>query len=109
MKKKVTKKSLKNLKPFKKGNPGGGRPKGSVSLVTILKRTLENKVSLKDPLTKQEESKTISEHLIKRFIAKALSGDMSAIKEVLERIDGKVLQKSEVTTKSHEDALKELE
>lgn len=84
--------SLKNLKKFEKGNPGGGRPKGVIPLVTILKRILEQKIDLTDPITKEKGKKEVQEAIMLALTGRALKGDMVAIKEILERIDGKIPQ-----------------
>jgi nitrogenase molybdenum-iron protein alpha/beta subunit len=93
-----------NLKPFQKGNPGGGRPKGSVSLVKLLEKLLDKKIDVTDPFAKKiidpvtgkeikpKVEKKVAEAVVLRLLMKALNGDMPAIKEVLERIDGKVNQ-----------------
>lgn len=82
-------KRLKNLTPFKKGHKStGGRPKGSVSLVALIKRALEQKL---------EKGRTVADAVVAQLLAKALEGDISAIKELLERIDGKVKQEIENT------------
>jgi hypothetical protein len=108
-KKNVSEKSKENLKLFEIGNPGGGRPKGSVSLVSILQKVLTQKVDITDPFTKERGKKELQEAVVISLLTKAIKGDVSAIKEVLERIDGKVLQKTETTLKTHEQALMELE
>lgn len=77
---------------FKKGNKGGGRPRGSVPLATILKRLLEQKIDLKDPITKEQTKKEIQEALMLSLVGRGLKGDITAIKEIFERIDGKVPQ-----------------
>ena len=74
------------------GNPAG-KKKGSFSMVTIMKKLLERKVDFPDPLTKQPSKKRIAEIIIYKLVYKAMhEGDMRAIKEILERIDGKVMQ-----------------
>jgi hypothetical protein len=102
-------KSLENLKPFEEGNPGGGRPKGFIPLVTIIERVLKQQIELDDPITKTRSKKELQEWVVLALITKAMKGDVSAIKELLERIDGKVVQKNDVNIRTHEDALKELE
>jgi hypothetical protein len=80
-------KGSENLTPFKKGNPGGGRPKGSVSLVCLIKRALDQKI---------DKEKTVADAIVAQLLANAMQGDMPAIKEILERIDGKVKQVNEL-------------
>ncbi len=93
-------KSLDNLKPFEKGHePMGGRPKGSVSIVNLLEKALRKEVTHKDPVTKELCSKEMQEWIALKLMVKAFNGDMAAIKEVLERVDGRVTQKTETTGK----------
>lgn len=79
-------KGSENLKPFQKGNPGGGRPKGSVSLVTLIKKALDKKI---------DKCSTVADIVVAKLLARAMEGDIPAIKELLERIDGKVKQEVE--------------
>jgi hypothetical protein len=69
---------------FKKGQSGnpGGRPKGSISLVNLIRRRLTENPELAD---------AIADNLI----ALAAQGDqkaINAIREILDRVDGKVPQ-----------------
>ena len=71
---------------FEVGNPGGpGRPKGSVSLTTILKQLIEAK--------DHAEAKAI----VKNTITSAKLEDGQSRKMVWDRIDGPVVQKNENT------------
>ncbi len=68
--------------PGVSGNPNGdwgGRPIGAVSLVTILKRRLYEH---------PEDSEAIIDSLVKM----GRSRELGAIKEILDRIDGKVAE-----------------
>ena len=71
---------------FTEGHPGGpGKPKGSISLVAILKRQLE-KI---DPLY----DKSTAEALIEQYLQKAMEeGDGQAIRDMMDRTDGKPKQ-----------------
>lgn len=95
----INEKSLQNLQPFKPGNKGGGRPKGSVSLVHLLKKALKQKIDITDPLTKQNAKKALNEVIVLKLIQQAIKGDVKAIKEVFDRTDGKSIQKNEHTGK----------
>lgn len=86
-----------NLTPFKKGNPGGpGRPKGLRNVKTRLLELLEL------PITKNlkdndgniigQDTRSQYDWILLTHLKKASSGDMTAIKEIYERIDGKVAQ-----------------
>jgi len=68
-------KRLNNLRPFPKGVSGnpGGRPKGSVSLAATLKRLLRA---------------PDAESIMAAVIDSAKSGDLAAVKLLLDRIDG---------------------
>jgi hypothetical protein len=83
---------------FEKGNKGGGRKKGSVSLVYVLKKLLKKEIDIKDPFTKAASKAQLREAVALALVTKALKGDVSAIKEIIERVDGKVLQKTEITS-----------
>ena len=80
-----------NLKPpWKKGQSGNpkGRPRKK-HITDELLLLLKQKITLKNPLNKQDEEKTIKEHLSTIILAKGLSGDMRAIRELLDRVEGK--------------------
>ena len=86
----------KNLKSFKQGydprRKGNGRPKGSVSIVAKLKEEL-----LKIP---QGKRKTYLELLVKRILDKGIkSGDVSMIKDIINRVDGMPQNNLDLTTK----------
>jgi hypothetical protein len=110
-KKKPHPNSLANLEKgkFKKGNKLGGRPPGAVSFKTIIAEYLTDELELRDPLTQKRVRKELKKHLTARLIAKALSGDLNAMKEVIDRHDGKVTQNANINITTQEDALKELE
>jgi hypothetical protein len=110
MKRKQTPKQLANIEPhkFKPGNPGGGRPKGSVSIVKVIERMLDQEISVKDPLSGNKEKKKVIEAVATALLVKGINGDVSAIKELLDRVDGKVVQKTENVNVNHEDALRML-
>ena len=67
---------------FVDGNPGPGRPKGSVSIVTAIKQRLKDKPEELDDI-------------INGFFSKAKEGDVAAMKVILDRIDGPVKQEVE--------------
>ena len=78
---------------FTEGNPGGGRPKGSLSLVTILKREL----------SKGKDSRAIK--VVRKLIEQAEAGDVVAAKALLEHIDGKPLQRLLADVTTHEPTI----
>jgi Family of unknown function (DUF5681) len=87
-----------NLKPFPKGVSGNpaGKPKGTEHSKTRLKRILDLVQKKKNPITGQEEEFTVLELMDMQMIAKALRGDQKAYQEVIDRLEGKPKQTSEV-------------
>lgn len=77
---------------FTKGNPGGpGRPKGSYSLVEAIRRKLEEIPEGKD--------KTYGEYFIEQVMKKTvIEGDVSMMRDILNRVDGMPQQKVDMTT-----------
>lgn len=68
-----------------------GRPKG-ISLTTLLKKCLEKNIKYIDPETQQMIKGKVKDAIVWRLILNATQGEDKAIKEVFERIDGKVVQ-----------------
>lgn len=87
-----------NLKSFQKGcAPGPGRPKGSVPMAIILQRYLDAVVKIdKHPETGLPAEITARERIAMSWIAKAMKGDMTAIDKLVDRLDGKPLQRTEI-------------
>ena len=87
-----------NLKPFPKGVSGNpaGKPKGTEHSKTRLKRLLELVQKKKNPITGEEEEFTVLELMDMQMIAKALKGDQRAYQEIIDRLEGKPKQTSEV-------------
>lgn len=80
---------------FVVGNPGGGRPANS----TIPPEQLAIKKATKQLIEEYKEALGESLPLIKPvLIAKALEGDISAIKEIHDRVMDKAKQSTDVTT-----------
>ena len=73
-------------KPGESGNPGG-RPKGTGSITSYLRRLLKEK----------KGDKEIAELLAQKAVQLAGKGEFRFLKEILERTDGKVPDKHEVT------------
>jgi len=73
------------FKPGESGNPNG-RPKGKKNLKTVLVELL----SSQDP--DGEWAKSVAGQLIRKAFR---DGDMRALQEIIDRIDGKVAQKIE--------------
>jgi hypothetical protein len=92
---------LDNLKPFEKGQSGNpkGRPKGAISSKTILSRFLSLvEKGVKNPVTGEFEDMTVAEVMNLSIIAKARKGDLSAYREILDRLEGKAQQSIDHTT-----------
>ncbi len=86
-------KSRKNLKMFSSKNQPKkrGRPKGSLSLTNEIKKVLEG--------YDEASQKTILELLAIAATKQAIKGNSSYFKEIIERLDGKVADKTEHTDK----------
>lgn len=87
-----------NLKPFPKGVSGNpaGKPKGTEHSKTRLKRLLELVQKKKNPITGEDEEFSVLELMDMQMIAKALKGDQRAYQEIIDRLEGKPKQTSEV-------------
>jgi type II secretory pathway component GspD/PulD (secretin) len=72
------------FKPGQSGNPSG-RPKGSVSIRTEVRKLLQE-------AAKEGSADTVAVALAKRLIHQAFDGDMKAMQMVIEHIDGKPQQ-----------------
>lgn len=92
---------------FKKGHkpsPNAGRPLGSPTLSATLQRLLDREINTVDIL---DENKTkcrmaVRDRIGMAVMAKALSGDIPAVREILDRLEGKTTTKVEVTGKDGE-------
>ena len=85
-----------NLKaPWKPGecpNPKG-RGKGSKSITTHIHEMLDRKLeSPETPISKQGKRITVAEAIALRLVGKAVKGDMSAIREIQDRTEGKSVE-----------------
>ena len=88
-----------NLIPAKKGevrNPNG-RGKGVQNSKTRLLRLLELVQKKKNPITGEEEEFTVLELMDMQMIAKALKGDQRAYEAVVDRLEGKPKQTTDIT------------
>ncbi len=83
-----------NLTPWTKGVSGNpnGRPAGSLNLATKLMAALELEIERTSAKTGVSAKKKNADWIIASLINKASTGDVSAIKEVFDRVDGKVSQ-----------------
>ena len=83
---------------FKKDDPDinrNGRPKGSVSIVSAIKKKLEEE----HPDSTPEEKKTWLDMIVTKIFEKGVSGDVSMLKDMIDRTDGKSKETLDVTTK----------
>jgi hypothetical protein len=82
-------KSKKNLSMFSKENQPKkkGRPKGSLSLVNEIKKVLEG--------VDKASKKSILELMAIAAAKQAMKGNSAYFKEIIERLDGKVTDKTE--------------
>lgn len=73
---------------FQKGQSGnpGGKPKGTISIVHLLLRKLKDKTP---------DGRKNADAVAEQLISLALSGDLDAIKVILDRVDGKVAERLE--------------
>jgi hypothetical protein len=73
---------------FQKGESGNpnGRPKGTFSIVGMIKEKLQE--------TPEGQKETYAQLLVKKYMHKALvEGDDKIIRDLVDRIDGKAVQK----------------
>lgn len=89
--------------PFQKGNKfGKGRPKGSLNLSTRLKKSLEAKLTL-DKKDGSKETKFTCDWVIDSLLMRAIKkGDVAAIREIFDRVDGKASQSLDIGNKNGE-------
>ena len=85
-----------NLKPFVKGDPRiGQKRKGCLHAASILKKLAKKRLIVKDDIDGVFRRMTVAEQIGLVHIAKILSGDVQALKEYYDRVDGKVAQPME--------------
>jgi hypothetical protein len=88
-----------NLVHFEKGKSGNpnGRPKGVQNSKTRLLRLLELVQKKRNPITGEEEDFTVLELMDMQMISKALRGDQRAYEAVVDRLEGKPKQTTDIT------------
>ena len=88
-----------NLTPFPKGVSGNpaGKPKGTQHSKTRLLRLLDLVQKKRNPITGEEEEFTVLELMDMQMIAKALKGDQRAYEAVVDRLEGKPKQTTDIT------------
>lgn len=84
--------------PFVKDDPNinrEGRPKGSVSVVSAIKKKLEE--------CPEGKEKTYLHYLVEKIMKKAIvDDDVSMIKDIINRVDGMPKQSTDITTNGKE-------
>jgi hypothetical protein len=91
-------KRLANLKPpFQKGESGNpkGRPEGVRNRSTVLKELLATLCDFTNPDTLRKENADLETQIMVALIARARRGDVTAIREVLDTVYGKIADKQE--------------
>lgn len=82
------------------GNPKG-RPKGSFTIVGILKEEMEKFVP-QDEKKKMEEKRTFAQVFVQRMLKKAIvDEDIVMMKEIMNRIDGRPKQSITINTEGN--------
>jgi len=89
--------------PFAKGKSGNpqGRPKKGETLTDLLREKIETTKTAKEKLTRKEK-------IIEKLIALAEGGDLSALKYLFDRIDGRPKESIELTDGAVDTRLKEI-
>jgi hypothetical protein len=80
-------------KPWKEGDPSpnpSGRPKGSKNLSTVLKEMLEEELEV--IIDGVKVKKAFKDLIVRKLIKKANDGDLRAIQEIFDRVEGKAKQ-----------------
>jgi hypothetical protein len=65
-------------------------------LKSLIRKCLEKKIKYEDPDTNKIIKGKVKDAIIWRLILNATEGDNTAIKEILDRIDGKVVETKEI-------------
>lgn len=88
----------KGAKPFTSENQpeNRGRPPGSRSRATLLKKWLSAEIEIVNPTTNDKQRVTVEDEVVLALITKARQGDVPAIKEVLDSTYGKLTDKVQI-------------
>ena len=78
---------------FPVNRPHAPHTKKGPYLMPLLKKFLNKEINFEDPETQKMIRGRVKDAVIWRLILNATQGDNQAIKEILERIDGKMAQK----------------
>lgn len=74
-----------------------GRGKGTLNFKTIIERYLDIATKNANPITGEIGELTMREQIVLQLIAKALNGDLNAIKDLLDRDMGKASESVKLT------------
>lgn len=87
-------------KPGQSGNPKG-KKKGTLAAKTILREFLAVESGSKHPKTGQKLN--CYQHALLACIKKAMNGDLSSLKEIIDRLEGKPNQKVDITERKPDE------
>jgi len=91
------------LLPGHTANPNG-RPKGSVSVVSAIKRKLEEEY----PEASNEEKRTYLDKIVSSYFEEIIEGkDKTLLKDIIDRVDGKPIQTNKIEGKIETNELEE--
>lgn len=96
-----------NIRPPKPGeirNPKG-RGKGVKNTRTIIRDFLNATQDKKNPISGETEKLSIHQQMVLALIGKVMKGDVAAFRELIDRFEGKVVQKEEHSVKVQKDEL----
>ena len=87
-----------NLNPspetrFTSENQPAVHSKRGPSPLTVIKKILEERIDISNPLTHEMDNLSFEEIIAFQWVAKAFKGDAESIKDILDRCDGKALQR----------------
>lgn len=88
-----------NLKPFPSGDAHprkGGRPKGSKNLTTLLRKYLKTKAEITHPTSGEKQKLAMQDIIAMKLIDLAQKGNIKAIREIWDRIEGTPMQHHEI-------------
>jgi len=102
MEKNSAKNRVKGLKPFKEGESGNpnGRPKGQRNYATLYREALI-KLAEKNDLSSDE----IEEQIVSNALLSARKGDYKFYKDVMDRLYGTPVSRTELTGKDGKDII----
>lgn len=78
------------------GNPGVGRPKGSLNSATIISKWLKVKQTIDNPITGNQQSLSQFDIIVLKQITNAKDVDTRAFNALIDRLEGKASQAIEL-------------